>query len=83
MVIVIQPYICYFVCNLYKQILSYFSLDCNEFHIKFPDYIDMQVYIEYKMSQIRNYIFVGAVKEHHMTCLPKMYAKQNMAISDC
>ena len=40
MKIVIQPYICYFVCNLYKQSLS----DCNEFHIKFPDYLDMQVY---------------------------------------
>ena len=50
---VIQPYICYFVCNLYKQSLSYISSDCNEFHIKFSDYLDMQVYMEYKMSQIK------------------------------
>ena len=32
MIIVIQPYICYFV---YKQSLSKLSSDCNEFHIKF------------------------------------------------
>ena len=44
---VIQPYICFFVYNLYKQSLSYISSDCNEFHIKFPDYLDMQVYMEY------------------------------------
>ena len=44
MKIVIQPYICYSVCNLYKRRLSYISSDCNGFHIKFPDYLDMQVY---------------------------------------
>ena len=33
------------------------------------------------MSQIKkNYIFVGVVKENHVTCLPKMYAKQTQQI---
>ena len=46
-IIVIQPNICYFECNLYKQCLSSLSSDCNDFHIKFLDYSDMQVYMEY------------------------------------
>ena len=30
------------------------------------------------MSEIKkNYIFVGAVKKHNVSCFPKMYAKKN------
>ena len=53
---------------MYKPSLSKLSSDCNEFSIKFPDYLDMQVYMEYLMSWIKNYIFVGAVKEDQNVC---------------
>ena len=36
-----------------QQSLSYISSDYNEFHIKFSDYLDMQVYMKYLMSQIK------------------------------